>query len=41
VSLLAREHFLYAPDIVWQGVGDVGELAAYLDNSPVWHFWWD
>ncbi len=38
---LAREQFLYAPDIVWQGTGDINVLAAALLDAPVWFFWWD
>ena len=38
---LAREHFLYAPDIVWQGTSDLASLASAIQNAPVWFFWWD
>ena len=38
---LAREQFMYAPDIVQQGVGDVETLAAALKDSRSWYFWWD
>ena len=38
---LAREHFLVAPDNVWQGTGDLATLAAAVLDAPVWYFWWD
>ena len=38
---LAREHFLVAPDNVWQGTGDLDLLAAAVLDAPVWYFWWD
>jgi hypothetical protein len=38
---LAREQYLYCPDIVWQGVGTISELAASLMNHDYWYFWWD
>jgi hypothetical protein len=38
---LAREQFVYCPDIVHQGVNTVGNLRASLLNSPNWYFWWD
>ena len=38
---LAREQFLYCPDIVHQGVGTGGNLAALLLESDNWYFWWD
>jgi len=38
---LAREQFLYCPDLVYQGVGSVEALAATLLGSHVWYFWWD
>ena len=38
---LAREQFLYCPDIVDQGVGSVAALAATLVGNRVWYFWWD
>lgn len=38
---LAREHYLYCPDIVDQGVESVAGLAALLLNGRVWYFWWD
>jgi len=38
---LAREQFLYCPDIVHQGVGSVEALAASLLTANTWYFWWD
>jgi Domain of unknown function (DUF4253) len=38
---LAREHFLYCNDIVWQGTGAYAPLAAQLLNDDWWYFWWD
>lgn len=38
---LAREQSLYCDDIVSQGVGSVGNLAAALWKAPSWFFWWD
>ncbi|MBS2001112.1 MAG: DUF4253 domain-containing protein [Candidatus Obscuribacterales bacterium] len=38
---IAREHFVYCPDSVDQGAGNVSSLAAELLNGRVWHFWWD
>jgi len=38
---LAHEQFLYCPDIVYQGVQTIERLAATLQNSPAWYFWWD
>ena len=38
---LARQQFIYCPDIVHQGVGSVEALAATLIGSTVWYFWWD
>lgn len=38
---LAKEQFLYAPDIVFQGVPSIEALAATLLNASVWYFWWD
>lgn len=39
--LLAREHFAYAPDNVYQGEGSIAKYAASLMGSTVWSFWWD
>lgn len=38
---LAREQFIYCPDIVMQGVGSEAALAATLQGSAQWFFWWD
>jgi hypothetical protein len=38
---LALEQFVYCPDIVHQGVGSVGMLAASLLDCRTWYFWWD
>jgi hypothetical protein len=38
---LAREMFIYCPDIVDQGVGSVPTLSKCLEGSTVWFFWWD
>jgi hypothetical protein len=38
---LAREQFIYCADIVYQGCGDIMNLAATLKDSKVWYFWWD
>jgi hypothetical protein len=39
--VLAREHFIYAPDVVWQGVGELGVLASAVLDASVWFFWFD
>jgi len=39
--LLAREQFLYCPDLVHQGSESIERLAAALLNSKTWFFWWD
>ena len=38
---LAREQYVYCPDIVDQGVESVAALAAVLLNGSTWYFWWD
>jgi hypothetical protein len=38
---LAREHEAYCPDVVEQGAGSTGKLAATLLGAPHWYFWWD
>jgi hypothetical protein len=38
---LAREHFIYCPDIVFQGCETMSNLAATLMGGQVWYFWWD
>ena len=39
---LAKEQYLYAPDVVdqWLG-GNLNTLAKMLLNGRVWRFWWD
>jgi hypothetical protein len=39
--VLAREHFIYASDIVRQGTRTLENLAARLLAGRVWYFWWD
>lgn len=39
--VVAREQFAYCPDIVWQGLGTIGSLAATQARSRLWYFWWD
>ena len=38
---LATQQYLYASDIVDQGVGDLSALAALLHKGGFWNFWWD
>jgi Domain of unknown function (DUF4253) len=38
---LAREQYIYCPDIVHQNLGSVEALAATLLHASVWFFWWD
>lgn len=38
---LAREQFIYCPDIVHQGCSTLTGLASELIYSPRWYFWWD
>lgn len=38
---LAREQYIYCPDIVDQGCGTVTGLASQLIDSLRWYFWWD
>ena len=38
---LAREHFAYCPDVVFQGVETLTALAAALHQHDTWYFWWD
>lgn len=38
---LAWEQFLYCDDIVFQGVGTIGNLAGMAMHSNYWYFWWD
>lgn len=38
---LARQQFVYCPDIVYQGVETVSRLAEEIAESDGWYFWWD
>jgi hypothetical protein len=38
---LAKEQYIYCPDIVDQGTETIEALAAALLNARVWYFWWD
>lgn len=39
---LAKEQFLYSPDLVTQDLGgDIYALTTMLLNGHVWYFWWD
>lgn len=38
---VAREQFVYCPDIVYQGVETVSRLAEEIAESDGWYFWWD
>jgi hypothetical protein len=38
---LAKEQYLYCPDIVDQGTGTLENLAAALLGGTSWYFWWD
>jgi hypothetical protein len=38
---LAREQYYYCPDLVLQGLDTLDALAAHLEGSTVWWFWWD
>ena len=38
---LAKEQYVFCPDIVDQGVETIENLGATLLNAPVWYFWWD
>lgn len=38
---LAREQFIYCPDLVKQGAGNLSQLAADIRNARFWTFWWD
>lgn len=40
---VAKEHFAFCQDRVFQGTATetVSELAAGLEDSEVWYFWWD
>jgi len=38
---LAREQYIYCPDIVQQGTETIERLAASLVEATAWFFWWD
>lgn len=38
---VAKEHFAFTEDSVFQGTGTLGALADGLWKSDVWFFWWD
>lgn len=38
---LAREHFVYCPDVVFQDTGSIDVLAEYLKRCRIWHFCWN
>lgn len=40
---LAKEHYAFCPDRVDQGTrtGTISEVAASLEVSKIWYFWWD
>ncbi len=38
----AKEHYAFCPDRIDQGeTYTLSELAAGLEESDVWYFWWD
>lgn len=39
----AKEHYAFCPDRIYQGTETytLSELAAGLEESDVWYFWWD
>ena len=39
--VLAKEQFVYCPDIVYQGVENLSNLAATMKDGGTWYFWWD
>lgn len=39
-ATLAREQFLYCPDVVYQGFGTMKKLTAQIMGSHAWAFWW-
>lgn len=41
VWALAFDHYAYCPDVVEQGTGTIGQLAASLLDCETWYFWWD
>jgi hypothetical protein len=38
---LARQMYIYCPDIVDQGVQTIDNLASLLRDEGTWYFWWD
>lgn len=38
---LAKELYIFDYDILSQGYGEIGIMAADLIDNPVWYFWWD
>ena len=38
---LAKLHFFYCEDLIYQGLPDIGTLAADRMRTPFWFFWWD
>jgi hypothetical protein len=38
---LAREHYDFCPDCIWQGADTLAGRAARLMVGRWWHFWWD
>ena len=40
-SQIALEHYTFAPDVVEQGAGSIGHLAASLMGAGHWTLWWD
>ena len=40
---VAKEHFAFCSDRVFQGTesGTLTELAACIEASEIWFFWWD
>lgn len=38
---LAKEHYLFCPDRVWQGSDTLNQLAAEVFGARTWFFWWD
>lgn len=41
VLTLAAQQAVYCDDLVHQGYGSKGKLAASLVGAKVWYFWWD
>ena len=38
---LAKLHFFYCEDLIYQGLPDIATLAADRMRTPYWYFWWD